>query len=46
MDWFDTEVMKSINFFKNNKNCNFIDINGEQTIEEVQAELNKKVFGN
>jgi len=45
MDWFDTEVMKSIDFFKNNKNCDFININGEQTIEEVHAELVKKVFG-
>ena len=43
MNWFDTEVMKSINFFQNNKNCEFIDVNGEQTIEQVYAELSKKI---
>ncbi|MFA6340924.1 MAG: nucleoside monophosphate kinase [Candidatus Paceibacterota bacterium] len=41
--WFDKEVMPSIEFFKNNKNCTFIDINGEQTIEEVHKELMKKI---
>jgi len=45
MDWFDTNVSASIEYFKNNKNCDFIDVNGEQTIEEVHAELVKKVFG-
>ncbi len=45
MDWFDTNVSDSIEYFKKNKNCDFIDVNGEQTIEEVHAELAKKVFG-
>ena len=45
MDWFDTNVTASIEYFKNNKNCEFIDVNGEQTIEEVHAEVIKKVFG-
>jgi adenylate kinase len=44
MRWYDTEVIKSINFFENNKNCEFINVNGEQTIEQVHAELVKKVF--
>ncbi|MFA5651823.1 MAG: nucleoside monophosphate kinase [Candidatus Paceibacterota bacterium] len=44
MRWYDTEVMKSIKFFKKSKNCEFIDINGEQTIEQVHDELMKKVF--
>ena len=45
MNWFDTNVTDSIEYFKNNKNCDFIDVNGEQTIEEVHAEVIKKVFG-
>ncbi len=45
MVWYDEEVMQSINFFKNNKNCEFIEVNGEQTIEQVHTELISKVFG-
>lgn len=44
MSWFDNDVMPSIEFLKNNKNCEFIDVNGEQTIEQVSAELLEKVF--
>lgn len=44
MNWFDEDVMPCIEYFKNNKNCEFIDVNGEQTIEEVHGELVKKVF--
>ena len=43
MHWYDTEVMKSINFFKKNKNCEFVDVNGEQTIEKVHEELMRKI---
>lgn len=46
LEWFDTDVVPSIEYFKNNKDCEFIDINGEQTIEEVYSEIVKKVFGN
>jgi adenylate kinase family enzyme len=46
MHWYDTDVMKSIKFFKKNKNAQFIDVNGEQTIEEVSKELISKVFKN
>ncbi len=46
MEWFDKDVMPSINFFKNNGNCDLIDINGEQTIEQVHAEIMSKVFVN
>ncbi len=45
MSWFDNDVMSCIEFFKNNNSCEFIDINGEQSIEEVSAEILKKVFG-
>jgi adenylate kinase family enzyme len=46
MKWFEEDVIPSIEFFKNNENCEFMDINGEQTIEQVHEELIKKVFGN
>jgi adenylate kinase len=44
MEWYDTEVMKSVKFFETNKNCEFINVNGEQTIEQVYSELINKVF--
>lgn len=43
LEWFGNEVMKSVNYFKGNKNYNFIDLNGEQSIEEVQNELLSKI---
>jgi adenylate kinase family enzyme len=46
LEWFDKDVMPSINFFKANADCTFVDINGEQTIEEVHKEIINKVFGN
>jgi adenylate kinase len=46
MEWFEKDVMPSIEFFKNNENCEFIEINGEQTIEQVHDEVVRKVFKN
>jgi adenylate kinase len=39
LTWFETEVTKTIDFYRNNSYYNFIDINGEQSIEEVQNEI-------
>ncbi|MFA5934704.1 MAG: nucleoside monophosphate kinase [Candidatus Paceibacterota bacterium] len=44
MNWFENYVMPCVDFFKNSKDCEVFDINGEQTIEEVHAEVMKKVF--
>jgi adenylate kinase len=41
--WFETEVIKTIDFYRNNSYYNFIDINGEQSIEEVQKEILAKI---
>ena len=43
MDWFEKEVMQSVDFFRVNQHCEFIEINGEQTIEEVHKEIMNKV---
>lgn len=46
LDWYDSEVVPAISFFKDNPDYSFIDINGEQTIEEVHKEiLNKTHLG-
>jgi len=43
LDWFDTEVMKTIDFYRTNPYYNFVDINGEQPIEEVHNEIMAKL---
>ncbi len=43
LTWFETEVMKTIDFFKTNPYYNFIDVNGEQPIEDVQNEILAKL---
>jgi adenylate kinase len=43
LDWFETEVLPSINFFKNDPFYNFIVINGEQTIPAVHDEILTKL---
>jgi len=42
LDWFDSEVMPSIEYFKNNQFYTFLNINGEQSIKEVHEEIVKK----
>ncbi len=43
LDWYDKNVTKAIEYFKNNPYYKFIAINGEQTIEEVHQEIMEKV---
>lgn len=39
LDWFETDVKPAIEFFRENPYYNFLEINGEQTIEEVHNEI-------
>lgn len=41
--WFDSEVIPTINFYKNSSYYNFIEINGEQPISDVQNEILAKL---
>jgi adenylate kinase len=41
--WFETEVIKTIDFYRNSPYYNFIDIDGEQPIEDVQNEILAKL---
>ena len=43
LEWFETEVMPTVNYYKSNPYYNFIDINGEQPIEDVQNEILAKL---
>jgi len=46
LDWFEDDVMPAVEFYRNNSDYNLLDINGEQTIEEVHNEIMEKVFNN
>jgi adenylate kinase len=39
LNWFDEDVVPAIKYFKNNSLYRFLEINGEQSIEKVQADL-------
>ena len=39
LDWFDKDVMPAVEYFKKNPFYRFFDINGEQPIEKVHAEI-------
>lgn len=39
LDWFETEVVPAIEYFRGNEYYNFIDINGEQAIEDVAKDI-------
>jgi adenylate kinase len=41
--WFESEVMKAIDFYRTSPYYNFIDVNGEQPIEDVQNEILAKL---
>lgn len=39
LDWYDNDVEPAVEFFRTHKDYQFIDINGEQAIPEVQKEI-------
>lgn len=43
LNWYDSNVLPTIEYFKNNPYYNFVSVNGEQTIEEVSKELLTKI---
>ena len=44
MNWFDIDVLPVLDFYKNHGGYEFLEINGEQTIEEVHQEIVEKIF--
>lgn len=41
MSWFEEQVVPAIEYFKEHETANFIEVNGEQQIEEVHKEVLK-----
>lgn len=45
LKWFDTDVLPAVEYYRANDYYRFIEVNGEQTIEEVFRELKEKASG-
>lgn len=43
LDWFEKNVVSAIEYFKNSEFYNFISVNGEQSIVEVNKEIMSKI---
>lgn len=43
LDWYEADVVPSIEHFRNKEKFNFIEINGEQTIEQVHNDIIKSL---
>lgn len=44
LDWFDTEVIPAIDYFRQNSTYKFIEVDGERSIEEIHKDLIKNIF--
>jgi adenylate kinase family enzyme len=43
LEWFDEEVVHAIQYFKDNSGYSVMEINGEQTIEQVHSDIVKSL---
>lgn len=45
LDWFDRDVKPAIELYRRDRDYDFVEINGERSIEEVHREIIAQVFG-
>ncbi len=45
LDWYDTNVVPAINYFRENPYYRFIEIDGSRSIEEVHKEILQRTIG-
>ncbi len=45
LDWFDRDVVPAINYYRRDRDYDFIEVNGEGSIEEVHREIMANAFG-
>jgi adenylate kinase len=43
--WFEKDVMPAVNYYRRDRDYDFIEVNGEQSIEAVHREIVANVFG-
>ena len=46
LNWFETDVIPAVEYFRKYPKYNFVELNGDQPVEAVQQELFSKVFAN
>lgn len=44
LNWFDRDVLPAIEYFENHPDYKYVEVNGEQPIESVHAEIVKRIF--
>jgi adenylate kinase family enzyme len=42
--WYETDVVPTLSFFKDNPNYNFLSIDGERSVEDIHKDIIDKVF--
>jgi adenylate kinase len=45
LNWFESDVIPAVEYFRKYSKYNFVELNGDQSVEAVQRELLLKVFG-
>jgi adenylate kinase len=43
LSWFDKDVLPVLDTFKQNSNCKYIEVNGEQEIDDIHKEILQKL---
>jgi adenylate kinase len=43
LDWYETDVMPTMAYYDGNPKYNFLKVNGERSVEEIHAEIVKKI---
>jgi len=43
LDWFNRDVMPAVEFYRNNPDYIFLDINGERTIQEIHEDIISRI---
>jgi adenylate kinase family enzyme len=44
LDWFDNDVLPTINHYRRDRDYDFIEVNGERSVDEVHQEIIARVF--
>jgi adenylate kinase family enzyme len=45
LNWFESDVLPAVEYFRKYSKYNFIELDGDKPVEIVQHELLSKVFG-
>lgn len=45
LDWFERDVVPAINYYRRDRDYDYVEISGERSIEEVHQEIMANVFG-